>query len=241
MSNSILFIEDLQKSIKKTQIVQSFSTQLHKGEVLALCGGNGAGKSTVLRMVAGILRPSSGTVHVCGLEWLKNKKAYAEQIGYMPDDYQFGLKLTARESLNFYGELRSVSKNRAEEALRLVGLEEAADKQVSVFSKGMRQRLSFAQAILAKPTLLILDEPTNGLDPYWMESFTQLIRQMKKDGTAIIFSTHQLDMAETVADQVIFMDAGRVMAQGTKADFLNKYGSEGLAGAFRDLVVNSIR
>ncbi|WP_054958090.1 ABC transporter ATP-binding protein [Paenibacillus dakarensis] len=235
--NPILELELVSKRIKKQTLVQPVSFSLEPGRVLALCGGNGAGKSTILRMIAGISRPSSGTIRIRGLDWKRDRKACARSIGYMPDDFQFGDALTAQETLRFYGSLRDVPGERVGELLRVAGLEEVRGRKVSTFSKGMRQRLLFAQAMLAKPPLLILDEPTNGLDPYWMDAFADLVRRSAEDGQAVIFSTHQLNVAEQTADQVIFLDSGYARYIGPAAPLVQQYRHQGgLYGAFSALV-----
>ncbi|PQP81369.1 heme ABC exporter ATP-binding protein CcmA [Paenibacillus sp. PCH8] len=215
----------LGKSIKKQPIVEDISFHLTSGQVLALCGGNGAGKSTVLRMIAGILRPTSGDVIVNNVRWLKERKRYSEQIGYMPDDYQFSQGLSAEEALLFWASLRKVPKKRVQEVLTMVGLEGHKNKRVTTFSKGMRQRVLFAQAILAKPPLLIMDEPTNGLDPFWMQELAQLLKDIKQQGHMVIFSTHQLEIADDIADQVIFMNHGRNVGEGSTHDIRREFGS----------------
>ncbi|MGM1045491.1 MAG: heme ABC exporter ATP-binding protein CcmA [Bacillota bacterium] len=237
MSDKVLQLEEVTKSIKTQTIVQPVSFSLEPGDVLALCGGNGAGKSTILRMITGIVKPTAGTIRVNGLQWAKDRKTYADSIGYMPDDFQFGDALTAQETLQFYASLRNAPKERVTELLQMTGLKEFRHKKVSAYSKGMRQRLLFAQAMLARPPLLILDEPTNGLDPYWMDSFSTLVRQNAKEGQTIVFSTHQLNVAEQTADQVIFLDAGQVRYSGSADPLKQQYrNAGGLYGAFSDLV-----
>lgn len=240
MTDKVLQLEKVTKTMKKQTLVQPVSFSLEPGEVLALCGGNGAGKSTVLRMITGIIKPSAGSIRVNGLPWAKNRKSCADSIGYMPDDFHFGDALTAQETLQFYASLRNVPKERVTELLQLTGLEEVRHKKVSAYSKGMRQRLLFAQAMLAKPPLLVLDEPTNGLDPFWMDSFSALARQSAKNGQAIVFSTHQLNVAEQTADQVIFLDAGQVRYSGSADQLKQQYrDAGGLYGAFSDLVIHN--
>nr|WP_245363396.1 ABC transporter ATP-binding protein [Cohnella thailandensis] len=215
------------------------SLEVRSGEILALCGGNGAGKSTLIRMIAGISQPTEGSVTLSGANWLNNRVEYADHIGYMPDEFQFGSSLTAYETLQFYASLRRIGRDRVVELLDTVGLLEVSKRKVSSFSKGMRQRLLFAQAMLAKPALLLLDEPTNGLDPYWMEEFGHLIRQAAQDGQAVVFSTHQLNIAESYADYALFMSSGQVRYSGDIVSLSNKYRHDGgLYGAFQDLVTN---
>jgi ABC-type multidrug transport system ATPase subunit len=182
-----------------------------QGQIVALCGGNGAGKSTVLRMIAGIIHPTRGEITVGGVRWKDDRMRYAEQIGYMPDDYRFAGGLTARETMAFWTKMRGVPKQRAEEALAEVGLADTGTKPVSSFSKGMRQRILFAQALLARPPLIVMDEPTNGLDPHWTETFVKLVRQAGKRGQTVIFSTHQLEVARALADRVVLLQDGIVV------------------------------
>lgn len=185
----------------------------------------GAGKSTVLRMLAGILQPTSGEIIVNKMRWSKERKRYSEQIGYMPDDYHFNQGLTAEEVLQFWAALRNVPKERVTEVLTMVGLADQKKKRVTTFSKGMRQRVLFAQALLAKPPLLIMDEPTNGLDPFWMQEFVNLIKQIKEEGHMVVFSTHQLEIADEVADHIVFMNQGRHVGDGSTEEFREQFGS----------------
>ncbi|MGO4528157.1 heme ABC exporter ATP-binding protein CcmA [Paenibacillus amylolyticus] len=225
MLESEVMVNGLVKQIKKQTIVQDISFHLGSGQVLAVCGGNGAGKSTLLRMLAGILRPTSGEIMVNNVRWSQDRKRYANQIGYMPDDYQFSQGLTAEEVLSFWASLRKLPRKRVEEVLVMVGLGEQKHKRVTTFSKGMRQRVLFAQAMLAKPALLIMDEPTNGLDPFWMQEFIHLLRGVKQEGHMVVFSTHQLEVANDIADQVMFMNQGCNVGEGTVEDIRNQYGS----------------
>lgn len=235
MTKEILLVENISKQIGKQTILEPISLSLQQGQVLALCGGNGAGKSTMLKIIVGITQPSTGYIRVNGLERQKNRQAYADQIGYMPDDFLFGNALSAQETLLFYASLRGVPEEKVLQILDEVGLYEVRKKTVSTFSKGMRQRLLFAQSILANPVLLVLDEPTNGLDPYWMDELAERLLQLKQAGQTIIFSTHQMQLAETVADQVIFLDSGNALANNTIQYFMETYVPGGLIQAFSSL------
>ncbi|MFD0711975.1 ABC transporter ATP-binding protein [Paenibacillus sp. GCM10027626] len=235
MADPILQLEEVGKTINKQEIIRKVSLAIGAGRVLALCGGNGAGKSTILRMITGITQPTAGKISVNGLQWKDDRKRYAAQIGYMPDDYQFSHGLSAKETLAFWAALRRVSKARVQEVLELVGLADVSGKAVSSYSKGMRQRLLFAQALLAGPPLLIMDEPTNGLDPYWMDSFVELVRAVKREGHAVIFSTHQLQIADAVADDVIFLKAGQIARAGSIESYRELDGAFGLQRTFTEL------
>ncbi len=231
----LLDIQAVHKIFKGKTVVSELTMDIGRGEVVALCGGNGAGKSTLLRMLAGILRPSGGIIAINGVAWGENRDFYARQIGYMPDDYRFSQGLTALETMLFWARLRGLGRQRAKEVLEQVGLNGTGSKPVASFSKGMRQRVLFAQALLAKPPLLIMDEPTNGLDPYWMESFVALVRQAAAEGQTVVFSTHQLQIAEALGDRYVFLRDGRLVLDGKKEEIQRQHGNTGLQKAFGEL------
>lgn len=235
MTEWIVQMEHVQKTIADQVIIEDFNLQAASGQVIALCGGNGAGKSTLLRMLAGIIRPTAGKITVCGLQWQEKRMEYASKVGYMPDDYRFSAGLTALETMQFWAKLKGLPRQRATEVLSQVGLSETGRKPVTSFSKGMRQRIMFAQAMLAKPPLLLMDEPTNGLDPYWMDSFVRLVRQIADEGTTIIFSTHMLEIAEALADRIVFLRNGKAEIAGTPEQIRQQIGSDRLQDAFRQI------
>ncbi|MGE5703340.1 MAG: ABC transporter ATP-binding protein, partial [Clostridia bacterium] len=169
------------------------------------------GKSTLIKMIAGMIPPTSGEVLIQGLSWSKQRSKYASRIGYMPDDFQFPAGTIVREWLSFYASLRHASKARVDEMLERVGLSQHAHKACTSLSKGMRQRLMLAQAAVAQPEILLLDEPTNGLDLHWIDWFVGMIGQMKQAGQTVLFSTHQLEIAVDVADVLIFMHGGKML------------------------------
>ncbi|WP_438444242.1 ABC transporter ATP-binding protein [Gorillibacterium sp. sgz5001074] len=230
---SLLELVQVSKTIRGKTIVHPFDFGLPKGSVLALCGGNGAGKSTILRMVAGITQPTTGTIRLGGRTWSQDRRGYASSLGYMPDDFQFGHSLTAGETLDFYAALRGPEAiRRVDAVLEEVGLFSVKRAKVSSFSKGMRQRLLFGQALLGEPELLVLDEPTNGLDPYWLQAFVELIRARKAKGQSVIFSTHHLEAAELAADYAILLHEGRIRQAGAMEEFRADFGEGGLQRAF---------
>ncbi|GIQ69560.1 ABC transporter ATP-binding protein [Xylanibacillus composti] len=231
MADSMIVMKRVQKVIKRQAIIQDLHLAVEKSQVVALLGGNGAGKSTILRMLAGILHPNRGEITIGGRQWNMNRRAYAEQIGYMPDDFRFSPGLTARETLLFWAKLKGLSKEHVSEALVQVGLEHTGNKPVSSFSKGMRQRILFAQALLAHPPVVLMDEPTNGLDPYWMESFVRIVRQAASTGQTILFSTHQLQVAELLADRVVFLRNGAIALDGSAQQIRDMLGAGGLQDA----------
>ncbi|MCM3763375.1 ABC transporter ATP-binding protein [Neobacillus niacini] len=203
-----LEIQGVSKAFKKKTALQPFSLIARAGECIALCGGNGAGKSTLLDLVAGISAPSSGSVKLNGVDLHTDRKNYISSIGYMPDEFFAQETLTVAEFLTFYGRFRNVPAKRVQEVIGTLGLEKKQNERLKHLSKGMRQRLLFGQAWLAQPALMILDEPTNGLDPYWINVFIDLLKKIKQTGTTILFSTHMMDVAAEVADRIIFMENG---------------------------------
>lgn len=219
VSNLILDVKKVEKTIKNKTILHELSFQLAKGRTLALCGGNGAGKSTLIRMIVGLTRSTQGNITIDGLTRKKNEKNYLSKIGYMPDDFQFQQTVTAKETINFYAALKKVKQSRIKEVLEQVGLTEHINKQMGAFSKGMRQRMLLAQALLTNPPLLVLDEPTNGLDPFWVNTFGDMILEANQRGQGVIFSTHDLHVAERIADEVIFLYNGKVMSKGLVQDY----------------------
>ena len=233
MAEPLVTVSGLNKKIKGQTLVHEVSFEVAGGSIVGLCGGNGAGKSTILRMIAGILQPTSGNIHVGGLQWKEDRQKFAGQMGYMPDDFQFPAGLTAEEILSFWASLRRVPESRVREVLAMVGLDDKRNKRVSTFSKGMRQRVLFAQAMLSSPPLILMDEPTNGLDPYWMQEFVAILKNVKLKGQTVLFSTHQLDIAEELADEVIFLNDGLICGEGAVEHFRALYGSLPLHRAFQ--------
>lgn len=229
-------LNNLSKSVRKKQLLAPLTYQLKKGKILALCGGNGAGKSTLIRLIIGLIKPTTGTVTINGLNQHKHKKHFSKEFGYMPDDFQFQKSITAKETIRFYAKLKNINEVRTSETLEIVGLLDKQKEKVSTFSKGMKQRLLLAQALLAHPNILILDEPTNGLDPYWINEFSNLMVEAKKAGQTIVFSTHDLHVAEKIADEVMFLSNGEVISNGSIHDYRNV----GLYETFQQLYFNAI-
>lgn len=230
-----LDLHHISKCVGEQQLVEPLDLTFSSGNIVALCGGNGAGKSTIIRMIAGLTTPSSGHITIDGLNVQTSRQQYLEHIGYMPDDFQFTGGFTAYEILSFWGDLKGVSRNRVKELLIEVGLQDTGKKKVQSFSKGMRQRLLLAQAMLSNPSILLLDEPTNGLDPYWMKRFATMMIQAAKNSCLIIFSTHQLQVVEAIADHIIFLNNGKVELSGSYNEINTRYGREGIQQAYASL------
>lgn len=186
---------------------------IKKGRIIALAGGNGAGKSTLIRLLTKQEVPEQGK-----LIWHDD-----QPIRYMPDDVDFPPTLTATEVLKLLASLKKASKEQQEHVLQEVGLLEVKKQKVRHFSKGMRQRLNLAQSLLGGDGLLIMDEPTNGLDPYWIAQLKNIIREEKERGSTVIFSTHMLAFAQQLADDVIILHEGSVLMAGDLQQLLSNH------------------
>ncbi|MGM9986768.1 MAG: ABC transporter ATP-binding protein [Bacillaceae bacterium] len=206
----MLTINNLTKTYKKTDALTSFSLVLDKPVIFGLFGNNGAGKSTLLKMLAGILQPTSGDWTFNNLSIKESKKAYSTLVGYMPDDFSFPTHLSIYEALAYYAALRNKKKEDVVHTLKLIGLENIQQERTTKLSKGMKQRLLFAQAIIGQPKLLLLDEPTNGLDTTWSEQLKQIILHLHEQGATILISSHQHDFLDDICHLKLNLSAGIV-------------------------------
>ncbi|WP_332650243.1 ABC transporter ATP-binding protein [Lysinibacillus sp. 54212] len=214
----IVECKSLQQIYANGRGLQHASFTIQKGRIIALAGGNGAGKSTLIRMLTKQEMPQQGE-----LVWHENKT-----IRYMPDDVDFPTSLTAEEILKLLSSLKKATQDEQRAVLQKVGLSEVKKQRVQQFSKGMRQRLNLAQSLLGGDGLLIMDEPTNGLDPYWIAQLKDMIRQERDRGSTVIFSTHMLSFAQQLADDVIILHEGSVLVAGDMGELLDKYGYDEL-------------
>ena len=209
-----LIIDRVSKQYKNKIAVDRVSARLHQG-VYGLLGANGAGKTTLMRMLCGILRPTSGTITFDGID--VSEESYRAALGYLPQDFGYYPEFTALDFLLYFAALKGIPKKRArqkaDELLTLVSLNDAAHKRIKTFSGGMKQRLGIAQALLNDPRLLILDEPTAGLDPKERVRFRNLIEQLGRD-SIVLLSTHIVSDIEHIADQILLMKDGQLIFQG---------------------------
>ena len=182
-----LIVEGVSRVYKEKTALFPCSFAVTEGTCVVLCGGNGAGKSTFLQIIAGVLYPTSGTTTINGRGIRYDGENLLKEIGFMPDDFHAQEMMTVEEFLRFYGTLRKVKRDRANEVMDLVGLHDKKRELVKSLSKGMRQRLLLGQSILAQPSLLLLDEPTNGLDPYWVNRFVEIFNDIKKTVRLLCF------------------------------------------------------
>ena len=209
-----LIIDRVSKQYKNRIAVDRVSAKLHQG-VYGLLGANGAGKTTLMRMLCGILTPTSGTITFDGTD--VSSEEYRAILGYLPQDFGYYPEFTAMDFLLYLAALKGIpklqAKRRARELLELVSLQDVSRKKIKTFSGGMKQRLGIAQALLNDPKLLILDEPTAGLDPKERVRFRNLIEQLGKN-SIVLLSTHIVSDIEHIADEILMMKDGQLIYQG---------------------------
>ena len=236
MTNAVIEANGLTKRYRKHVAVDHIDLAIGEGEVFGLLGPNGAGKTTTILMVMGLTDVSEGTVRVLGLDPARQPLAVKRHIGYMPDSVGFYDGLTARENLAYTGRLAGLERafidRRIGEVLARVGLSDVVGQKVRTFSHGMRQRLGLADALLKTPRIVILDEPTTGLDPQATQEFLELIRDLKRDGITTILSSHMLEKVQVICDRVALFNAGRIALCGT----VTELGRQVLGGGHRILV-----
>ncbi|MBX3142951.1 MAG: ABC transporter ATP-binding protein [Trueperaceae bacterium] len=223
----MILAEGLVKSYGRFRAVDGVDLCVEPGEVVALLGPNGAGKSTTIKSLVGLIRPTAGRVSVCGHDLATQGVKAKASFGYVPDRPYLYPKLSGRELLRFLGRLRKVvrAEERATELLRRFELTESADALVETYSHGMRQRLTFAAALLHEPRALIVDEPMVGLDPRGARDVRLLLRAFADDGGALLLTTHSMEVAEAVSDRVLLMTRGKIVAQGALAELRSRVGS----------------
>lgn len=201
--------------------VAEVSFGVPQGQIVALLGPNGAGKTTIMRMLTGCLAPSHGTVSIAGFDVRHDRLAVAAAVGYLPEDGPLYLDMTPLETLRFFGEARGLSRPRLQERIAAVAeqcaIRPILDKPIGKLSKGLRQRVGLAQALLHDPAVLIMDEPTAGLDPIQIRRFRTHIREMGRHKTLLV-STHILQEVDAIADRVLVVHKGRIVFDGTTTD-----------------------
>ena len=211
-------VRNLSKSYGQRRAIDKLNFSVQKGEVVGFLGPNGAGKSTTMKIITGFMAPSSGRVSVGGYDVFEKPLEVKKQIGYLPEIPPVYGDMRVREYLEFAARLKGVSKktykSRASEALEGAGLEEASKRMIQNLSKGFRQRVGLAQALVSDPDVLILDEPTAGLDPQQVVEIRELIRRLKGNHT-IVLSTHILPEVEATCERLVIINEGRIVAEDT--------------------------
>jgi ABC-2 type transport system ATP-binding protein len=220
---------DLCKYYGSFAAIDQLNFTVRRGEVVAFLGPNGAGKSTTMKVLTGYLMPSSGTARLCGVDVVTDRLRAVERLGYLPENGPLYPEMTGRELLTFFGSARGMAPDRLRERLDFVtqecALQELLDKPIGKCSRGQKQRIGMAQALLHDPEVLILDEPTTGLDPNQIAHVRELLRKLGETRT-VLLSTHLFQEVEAVASRVLLVNDGRLVFDGTPAEFKARGGGK---------------
>ncbi|WP_436374801.1 ABC transporter ATP-binding protein [Cytobacillus sp. BC1816] len=220
-------LKNVTKIIGKKTIIDNISFEIYPGEVFGFLGPNGAGKTTTIRMLVGLIKPTSGKIHICGFDVRKQFVQAMQRLGSIVENPELYKYLSGRENLQIFARmLPDVDEERIQEVIDLVDLTARIDDQVRTYSLGMRQRLGIAQALLGRPDVLILDEPTNGLDPMGIKALRTFIRKLVDDtGLSVLVSSHILSEIELLADRVAIMSHGKIVKVGSVSDLVGALSS----------------
>lgn len=221
---------DLHKSFRETKAVQGVSFNVQPGEIFSLLGPNGAGKTTTISMLCCLLRPERGEAHILGHSILTDPMGVKSVLGVVPQDVALYEDLTARENLTFWGKmygLRGVGlKSRVNEVLEVIGLSDRANQRVSKYSGGMKRRVNIGAALLHKPQVIYMDEPTVGIDPQSRRSILDSVVALKEQGMTVLYTTHYMEEAQELSDHIGIMDHGKMIACGTHAELVKLVGQQ---------------
>lgn len=231
-------VSNLTKDFGEIVAVSDLSFKARSGEIIVLLGPNGAGKSTLMNMITGYLAPTSGSIKVMEKDISGTPLEAKKLIGFLPEGSPLYPDMSVRSFLEYMAELRGFSRNekkqRLQEIARAANIADILSQKIETLSKGYLRRVGFAQSIISNPPILLLDEPTDGLDPNQKEHIRELITRMGRDKT-IIISTHLLDEAETIANRIILMSKGQIKADGTLDSILFQNHAATLSDAFKNL------
>lgn len=226
----MLNVHDIKKNYEDKQVLKGINFHLKKGESFGLLGPNGAGKSTLIGILSGLIHATSGTIMIEGIDLKKETKKAQEMIGIVPQEIALYLHLTAKENLIFWGRMYGLKgkelKSRVQETLELIGLEDRANDQVKVFSGGMKRRVNIGCAILHQPKLLIMDEPTVGIDPQSRNHILETVKTLNGEGMTIIYTSHYMEEVEFLCERMAIMDHGSIIALGDQHELSELVGNQ---------------
>lgn len=209
----VLEVKDLEKRLGKRKIIDNVSFSVEEGEIFGFLGPNGAGKTTTIRMLVGLIHPNAGTIKIGGNDLKKDREKALSNVGAVVENPELYKYLSGRENLMQIARIRKVPKSEVEEIIKLVGLEDRINDKVKKYSLGMKQRLGVAAALIGNPKLLILDEPTNGLDPSGILDFREIVKKAAKErGIAVFVSSHILSEVQQLCDRVAFINKGVIQS-----------------------------
>jgi ABC-2 type transport system ATP-binding protein len=210
---NVLEVNNVHKKLGKREIIKGVSFSIKEGEIFGFLGPNGAGKTTTIRMLVGLIHPNSGNISICGNNILENPVKALSNVGAVVENPEMYTYLTGRQNLNMIADIKKIPRKDVDEIIELVNLSGRIDDKVGKYSLGMKQRLGLASALLSKPKLLILDEPTNGLDPTGIIDFREIVKKAVKETNAAVFiSSHILSEVQQLCDTVAFINHGEIKA-----------------------------
>ncbi len=222
----MLQVENVLKSYDKNEVVRGITFGVHKGESFGLLGPNGAGKSTTIGMISGIITPDKGEIKVDGLSVKRNALDIKRKIGVVPQEIALYPTLSAKENLMFWGKMYGLTRNeaikRANEVLEYVGLSERAKEKIETFSGGMKRRVNIGASLMHEPELLIMDEPTVGIDPQSRNHILETVKELNKNGMTVIYTSHYMEEVEFLCNRIGIIDKGKMIAVGTKRDLFQR-------------------
>jgi sodium transport system ATP-binding protein len=229
----------------KIVALDNLSFELRDGEITGLLGLNGAGKSTLMRLIYGLLVPSAGEVWVNDFKVSSHPNEARQQLGVLPDDTGLYKRLSARENIRYFGELQGLSgaalDAAVEQLISCLGMESIADRRAEGFSLGERMKTALARAIVHQPQHILLDEPTNGLDVITTRAVRKLLLQLKAEGRCVIFSSHLMHEVSGLCDRILVISQGRILADGTLEEIIQRAGAKNLEDAFVTLVEQDLQ
>ncbi|AAY81591.1 ABC transporter ATP-binding protein [Sulfolobus acidocaldarius] len=214
--------EGITKKYGNRVVLNNFSLTITRGEIVTLLGPNGAGKTTFVRIVLALIRPSGGKIEIFGKDPFKDKSVFS-RLGYVQELPNLPPFLTGRQVLLLSANIKGARKDEVDELLGVIGMVENADKQISKYSKGMVQRIAIAEALLGNPEILIMDEPNIGIDPIFNLNVRSLLNKLKKSGTLILMTSHDLEEVKKIADRLILINKGNKMFEGSTEELIKKF------------------
>ena len=244
---AIIDVKGLKKSYKDKEVIHGIDFTVNEGEILCFLGPNGAGKSTTINIIIGALRHDTGTIQYYGESIYKNLLEYKSHLGIVPQDLALYDDLSAEKNVRFFASLYGLKgtalKDGCDFALEFTGLSDKAKDKVSTFSGGMKRRLNIACAIAHKPELLIMDEPTVGIDPQSRNHILEGVKQLRDQGMTILYTTHYMEEVEEISTRIIIMDLGNIIAEGTNESLKSDLScqEESLEAVFLSLTGKSLR
>jgi sodium transport system ATP-binding protein len=228
----MISVQSLHKRYGDLQALSGLSFEAGDGEITGLLGSNGAGKTSALRIICGVLKPDDGTVHIDGIRSTDAPLAAQQKLGAVLDHIGLYPRLTAREHLEYFAQLQGASRERVEETLVMLGMERIADRRSAGFSQGERMKTALGRALVHGPHNIILDEPTNGLDVPAVRDLRDTLKRFRDEGACVLFSSHAMEEVRMLCDKVVIVAGGRRVAHGTAEEIRRQGGGESFEDAY---------